>query len=90
MTTMKMLPVPAWVTPEHRAMFTLRLAATYHNSDGSIRQLSRALEKSDSYLHMAASTSGLNAETCIALEELLGRACFPREFFRPDIFIPAA
>lgn len=39
-------------------------------------------------LHMALkSKGGVNAQSCIRLEELLGRDLFPREFFRPDIFV---
>ena len=55
---------------------------------GNLGDLSAALGGSRSLLHMALkSKGGLNAQTCIKLEDLLGRESFPREFFRPDIFI---
>lgn len=80
--------VPEWVAPEHRQMFVVRLAALYHGSSGSIADLSKAMGGSQSLLHMAMKGNGLNANHCIKLEELLGRELFPREFFRPDIFLP--
>lgn len=80
--------IPAWVEPGQRAEFAVRLAALYHSMDGSLATLSEALGGSRSLLHMALkSKGGINAPTCIKLEELLGREHFPREFFRPDIFV---
>lgn len=47
-----------------------------------------ALGGSSSMLHMQLNTTGTIAvTTCIKIEELLGRETFPREFFRPDIFV---
>lgn len=81
-------PIPGHITPEQRAEFAVRLAALYHKMDGSMGDLSEALGGSRSMLHMALkSKGGLSAPTCIKLEELLGRETFPREFFRPDIFV---
>lgn len=82
------LPVPSWVAPEQRQEFAVRLAAAYFAMGGSLNDLSRAIGRSQGYLHMSIKAEqGLTAETCIALEKLLGRELFPREFFRPDIFI---
>lgn len=83
-----LMRVPDWVKPEQRQLFVLRLAAVYHNEAGSIREMSAEIG-AGSTLHMALSSKGLTAEHCIALEGLLGREHFPREFFRPDIFVPA-
>ena len=81
-------PIPGHRAPEQRAEFAVRLAALYHKMDGSMGDLSEALGGSRSMLHMALkSKGGLSAPTCIKLEELLGREMFPREFFRPDIFV---
>lgn len=88
MTQPAMMQVPDWVQPEQYQMFAVRLAAVYHNAAGSIRQLSGSIG-SESMLHMALSGSGLTAQHCMDLEKKLGRELFPREFFRPDIFIPA-
>lgn len=87
MSSDKML-IPAWVTPETRTEFALRVAALYFKMNGSLGDLSKALGGTRPMLHMALkSKHGLNAQTCIKLEELLGRESFPREFFRPDIFV---
>jgi hypothetical protein len=81
-------PVPAWVEPEQRAEFAVRLAAFYHDKSGSLGKLSVALGGSSSMLHMQLNTTGtITVNTCIKIEELLGRETFPREFFRPDIFV---
>lgn len=88
MSKPKFMPVPLWVRPEQRQEFAVRLAALYHNRTGSLGILSEAMGLSKSVLHMALKTpGGLNAQHCIKLEEILGRENFPREFFRPDIFI---
>lgn len=81
-------PIPAWVTPEQRTEFALRLAASYYTMGGSLGDLSEALGYSRPMLHQALKqASGISVNTCIKLEQLLGRDLFPREFFRPDIFI---
>lgn len=87
MTKQAFMPVALWVTPEQRQEFVVRLAALYHNRTGSLGALSEAMGGSRSMLHMALKANGLNAQHCIRLEEVLGRENFPREFFRPDIFI---
>lgn len=79
--------VPDWVKPEHYQRFAVRLAALYFCEEGSLGALSKALGYSSTALHMALTGKGLNADHCIKLETLLGRDQFPREFFRPDIFI---
>ena len=88
MSSPEQFPIPGWATPDDRVEFTIRLAALYHGMEGSLGDLSEALGGSRSLLHMALkSKGGINAQTCIRLEELLGREHFPREFFRPDIFV---
>lgn len=79
--------VPEWVTPDTYQRFAIRLAALYFSENGEMSVLSEGLGYSRSALHMALNGKGLNADHCIKLENLLGRDLFPREFFRPDIFI---
>lgn len=80
--------LPEWVKPEDRQEFVVRLAALYHNRTGSLRELSEALGASGSLLHMSIKQpGGVRAETCLKIEKLLGRDCFPREFLRPDLFV---
>lgn len=88
MSKPEIFPLPEWVTPEQRPEFALRIAALYCCMSGSLGDLSEKLGDSRSYLHMRLKgKDGLDARTCIRLEEALGRDLFPREFFRPDIFI---
>lgn len=87
MSKLKLMPVPVWCGPGEQQEFAVRLAALYFKMGGSLGDLSEAIGGSRSLLHMALKGNGLTAQTCIDLEKLLGRECFPREFFRPDIFI---
>lgn len=68
-------------------MWCCRLAALYHNHKGSLGTLSEGIGGSRSMIHMALAGGGLTADHCIKLERLLGAELFPREFFRPDIFL---
>lgn len=79
-------PVPGWVQPEDRQRFAVALAALYHNPTGSISELSKALGLSHATLNMALRGPGISERNCLALEALMGRDLFPREFFRPDLF----
>lgn len=90
MSKPKMMRVPEWVEPDQRQSFVVRLAALYHNPKGSLGTLSEAIGGSRTLLHMALKQGGITPATCIKLEELLGRDSFPREFFRPDIFVPTS
>jgi len=87
MSATKMFPAPAWMEPDKRQWFAIKLAALYHNKAGSVSELSVALGGSSTMLHMAVKQSGLTPNHCIQLEHLLTRELFPREFFRPDIFV---
>lgn len=87
MSKLKMMPVPEWCGPEQKQEFAVRLAALYFKMGGSLGDLSEAIGASRSMLHVALKGNGLSAQTCVDLEKLLGRECFPREFFRPDLFI---
>lgn len=84
-----LLPVPAWAQPDDHQEFALRAAALYHNKLGSIGLLSEAIGLSNAALHMALNYKGITPKHAIAIEKLLGREHFPRELFRPDIFLTA-
>lgn len=86
MSSPALFPVPSWVQPEDRQRFAVALAALYHNPTGSISVLSEALGLSRATLNMALKGPGISERNCLALEALLGRDLFPREFFRPDLF----
>lgn len=90
MSSYNTFPIPSWVTPEQRQEFVVRLAARYHNMSGSLSELSKAIGGSHSLLHVSLKNpGGVSAMNCIEIERLLGRDLFPREFLRPDIFVPA-
>lgn len=84
-----MMRVPDWVDPTTYQMWACRLAAIYHNPKGSVGLMSEAIGGSRTMLHVALGDNGngLTVDHCIKLESLLGREFFPREFFRPDIFL---
>lgn len=67
--------------------YLIRLAALHHNRDGNLRMLGRACGFSHNTLFMAASRGHMSPAMAIKLEEVLGREYFPREVFRPDIFV---
>lgn len=98
MSVASSLPLPEWAktasTEEDRERtrlcFLVRLAAIYHNERSSLTALSRALGVSENHMHMILKRGTISGEIAVKLETLLGRAHFPRELFRPDLFtIPA-
>jgi len=86
-------PVPKWLSdtpdvdkPAAKTRFYLNLAATYCGDRGNITKLARALDVEAKTIHSAIDRGQVSPEMAVALENLLGRAQFPRELFRPDIF----
>jgi hypothetical protein len=86
------VPLPAYladITDETErkavtAQFQLRLAALYFSPKGTLT----ALAKTCGYHEKALSAfNNISPETAILLEKALGRELFPREFFRPDLFL---
>lgn len=94
MTVLAAVPEPEWVLSQQspelhkraRLQFCLQLAALYHNESGSIGELSKAIGRSETALHMSVKRGNVTGEIAVAIEELLGRQRFPRELFRPDLF----
>lgn len=95
MSLAEAVPLPAWAaeqkTPDgdNPAFlgFIVRLAALYHNERGSLSTLSNAIGLSEPALHVALKRGRLSVESAIAIEEQVGREHFPRELFRPDLFL---
>lgn len=86
-------PEPAWLKDytgvEREAAllrFHLSLAALYANEDGLDRSLSTQLGLAMDTLGQIKKRGRITGEHAVALERLLGRPCFPRELFRPDLF----
>ena len=95
MSVVNVVPVPDWAaskqTPEAvdqaRLAFLLRLAALYHNERGSLGALSIAIGLSEPALQMACKRGQVAPGHAVEIEKLLGRKLFPRELFRPDLFL---
>jgi hypothetical protein len=87
-------PTPQWLRDlpdvEQKAALTrfhLCLATAYACDKASPAELSRLLGMSDSAINQMKNRGTVAAEQAIALERLLGRQLFPRELFRPDLFV---
>lgn len=96
MSLLKDVPIPAWVmarqTPESvdhaKLCFYIRLAALYHNEKSSVSQLSSALGLSETTLHQVLKRGEpIQPTIAVEIEKLIGRSLFPRELFRPDLFV---
>lgn len=90
-------PMPAWhdEMPEaERAAAVLRhllnLAAIYATREGTATALSKALGVGDTAILQAKVRGKISGEMAVKLEALLGRELFPRELFRPDLFVVEA
>lgn len=66
--------------------YLIRLAALYHNSAGSISELSDACGLSRSGLSSLLHARSLPPKVAIRIEEVVGREFIQRDLFRPDIF----
>lgn len=95
MSLLKDVPSPAWVmahqTPESvdraKLSFLVRLAALYHNDKGSVGQLSLAIGLSEPALSMSLKRGQIAPGHAVEIERVVGRSLFPRELFRPDLFL---
>ena len=87
-------PMPAWHDSLRSAdqgpsktRILLSLAAVYATEAGTASGLADALGMKPSAILQARARGIVSPEMAIKLEELLGRAHFPRELFRPDLFL---
>lgn len=80
---------PDWAreNDQARLCFLIRLAALFHNENGSLTQLSEAIGLTKPALHVALKRGQIAPVHAVAIETLLGRPLFPRELFRPDLFV---
>ncbi len=65
----------------------LSLAAIYASEQGTASALAQALGMKPSAILQARKRGIIGADMALKLESLLGRAHFPRELFRPDLFL---
>lgn len=90
-------PMPAWhraLPAEDRAKAEARvlldLAAIYATPEGTASALARSLGLSPTAILQARTRGKVSPELAVRLETRLGRDFFPRELFRPDLFIVGA
>ncbi|HLP69141.1 MAG TPA: hypothetical protein VK181_16625 [Rhizobium sp.] len=70
-----------------QARVLLDIAAIYATSSGTSSALAHALGVNPTAILQARSRGKVSAELAVKIESLLGRALFPRELFRPDLFL---
>lgn len=88
-------PQPKWLTEIQdldarecsRVRWLLSMACIYHSAGGRPGTLADAIGLSANAFSIIKSRGKINAETAIAIEKELGRELFPRELFRPDLFL---
>ncbi len=61
-------------------------AAAFHNSDGSIVKLSKALGFSANALHLAVTRGGASKKVALAVEAFVGKDIACREQLAPKVF----
>lgn len=90
-------PMPAWhdsVPEADKAATKLRillsLAAIYASEDGTATKLAERLDVGNSAILQAKARGKISGEMAVKIELLLGRDLFPRELFRPDLFLIGA
>lgn len=78
------MQLPSWCDDKDRLDFIFRLAALYHNRDGSLRKLADAIGRSNSYFTMTASSGRISADAALEIERAIGLRLFDEELIRPD------
>jgi hypothetical protein len=87
-------PMPAWhdALPESdkgaaSVRVLLSIAAVYACESGTLSDLADKLGIKRDALLQTKRRGRITPELAVKIEELLGRERFPRELFRPDIFL---
>jgi hypothetical protein len=86
------VPLPGYIseTTEEIArrkaetQFRLRLAALFLSKNGTLMQLAKTCGLHEKSL---SALTDISPELAIKIEKALGRDLFPREYFRPDLFV---
>ena len=97
MPSEKQWPTPAWhesvpaeKKPAAKIRTLLNLAAVYASEEGTASALADRLGVGKAAILQARSRGKISGEMAVQLESLLGRELFPRELFRPDLFVVEA
>lgn len=90
-------PMPKWLgeIPDVERQpattrFLLCLAAIYIKDRGSTADLARELGLNANQINVMKARGQVSGEIAVKIETLLGRETFPRELFRPDLFLISA
>lgn len=77
------MQLPSWCEDKDRLDFTFRLAALYHNRDGSLRKLAEAIGRSNSYFTVTAASGKISADGALEIERAIGFRLFDDTLIRP-------
>ena len=88
-------PEPSWlvdITDEQekecsRVRWLLSMACLYYSQDGRPGSLAEAIGLTPNAFSIIKSRGRISPDTVIAIGKELGRDLFPREVFRPDLFV---
>lgn len=83
------MQLPSWCDEKDRLDFLFRLAALYHNREGSLRKLADAIGRSNSYFTVTAQSGKITADAAIEIERAIGHRLFNDELIRPTTSIAA-
>jgi len=72
-----------------RVRTLISLAAIYASESGTLQRLAEGMGINTTAILQAKSRGKISGELAVKIEELLGRDLFPRELFRPDLFVIA-
>lgn len=78
------MQLPTWCEEKERLDFIFRLAALYHNRDGSLRKLAEAIGRSNSYFTVTAAAGKISADGALEIERAIGYRLFDEELIRPE------
>ncbi len=94
MSSTNQWPTPFWheSVPEKdrdaaKLRLLLSLAAIYASESGTATAFAQALGVGDTAILQAKARGRISGELAVRIETLLGRELFPRELFRPDLFL---
>jgi hypothetical protein len=79
--------VPAEEREAAKVRILLSLAAVYASVEGTASALALLLGVHHNSILQAKKRGKVSGELAVKIEEALGRECFPREAFRPDLFV---
>ena len=80
--------LPAQLREAARIRYVIRAAATWYSDGGGVSALSEGIGFGPNNLHVVMQKEKIPFTTALLLEKVLGRDCFPRELFCPELALP--